>query len=229
MIALQPSRATPKATVASFKPSGITYSKAVSTGPSSFTGAPAGPGPNTLQMERERLQKQQICPTMQALTNTARTKDPRLAKKEKPTLLKRMGLPTSNLESKGKQRESPTPRIEEISNGGEFLYKRIDATTAGLSEAIGSINIDNGDFKDQFKDWEMDHQYNSVFDDEYDPRQVHSTNHKIHTNGILSQPNMYVACTSNKLRIGDVYNKALTSVNKNSIYYLCDGEMMPSK
>ena len=102
MIALQPSRATPKATVALFKPSGITYSKAVSTGPSSFTGAPAGPGPNTLQMERERLQKQQIRPTMQALTNTARMKDPRLAKKEKPTLLKWMGLPTSNLESKGK-------------------------------------------------------------------------------------------------------------------------------
>ena len=48
MIVLQPSRATPKAMVASFKPSGITYSKAVSTGPSSFTGAPAGPGPNTL-------------------------------------------------------------------------------------------------------------------------------------------------------------------------------------
>ena len=76
MIVLQPSRATLKATVALFKPSGITYSKAVSTGPSSFTGAPAGPGPNTLQMEQERLQKQQVRPTMQALTNTARAKDP---------------------------------------------------------------------------------------------------------------------------------------------------------
>ena len=217
MIALQPSRATPKATVASFKPSGITYSKVVSTGPSSFTGAPAGPGPNTLQMEQERLQKQQVHPMMQALTNTARTKDPRLAKKEKPTLLKRMGLPTSNLESKGKRRESPTPRIEEISNGEEFLYKGIDATTTRPSEAIGSINIDNGYPKDQFEDWEMDHRYSSVFDDEYDPRQVHSTNHKIHTKGVSSQPNMYVACTSNKLRIGDVYDRVLISVNKNSI------------
>ena len=28
---------------------------------------------------------------------------------------------------------------------------------------------------------------------------------------------MYVACTSNKLRIEDVYNQVLTSVNKNSI------------
>ena len=103
-----------------------------------------------------------------------------------------MGLPTSNLESKGKQRESPTPRIEEISNGEEFLYKEIDATTAGPNEAVGSINIDNGNPKDQFKDWEMDHRYSSVFDDEYDPRQVHSTNHKKHTNGISSQPNLYV-------------------------------------
>ena len=91
MITLQPSRATPKATVASFKPSGITYSKVVSTGPSSFTGAPAGPGPNTLQMEQEWLQKQQVCPTMQALT--ARTKDPQLAKKEKPNPPKTDGSP----------------------------------------------------------------------------------------------------------------------------------------
>ena len=63
----------------------------------------------------------------------------------------------------------------------------------------------------------MDHRYSSIFDEEYDPRQVHSTNHEIHTNGASSQPNMYVACTSNKLRIGDVYNKVLTSVNKNSV------------
>ena len=217
MIALQLSRATPKATVALFKPSGITYSKVVSTGLSSFTGAPAGPGPNTLQMEWERLQKQQICPTMQVLTNTARMKDPRLAKKEKPTLLKQMGLPTSNLESKGKRRESLTPRIEEISDREEFLYKGIDMTTAGPSEVVGSINIDNGNLKDHFEDWEMDNRYSSVFDDEYDPRQVHSTDHKIHTKGVSSQPTMYVACTSSKLRIGDVYNKVLTSVNKNSI------------
>ena len=164
MIVLQPSRATPKATVASFKPSGITYSKAVSTGPSSFTGAPAGPGPNTLQMEQERLQKQQVRPTMQVLTNTARTKDLHLAKKEKPTLLKRMGLPTNNLESKGKRRESPTLWIEEISNSEEFLYKGIDATTARPSEVVGSINIDNCNPKDHFEDWEMDHQYSSIFD-----------------------------------------------------------------
>ena len=89
--------------------------------------------------------------------------------------------------------------------------------TAEPNKAIGSINIDNGDLKGHFKDWEMDNWYNSIFDDAYDPRQVHSTNHKIHTNGVSSQPNMYVACTGNKLRIGDVYNKVLTSVNKNSI------------
>ena len=100
-----------------------------------------------------------------------------------------MGLPTSNLESKGKQRESPTPRIEEISDSEQ---KGIDATTAGPSEAVGSINIDNGDLKDHFEDWEMDNRYSSIFDDEYDLRQVHSTNHKKHTKGVSSQPNMYV-------------------------------------
>ena len=89
--------------------------------------------------------------------------------------------------------------------------------TARPSEAVGSINVDNGNPKDQFEDWEMDHRYSFIFDDEYDPRQVHSTNHKIHTKGVSSQPNMYVACTSSKLRIGDVYNQVLTSVNKNSI------------
>ena len=71
------------------------------------------------------------------------------------------------------------------------------------------MNIDNGELKDHFEDWEMDQRYSSVFDDEYDPRQVHSTNHKIHTEGVSSQPNMYVACTSNKLRIGDMYNQVL--------------------
>ena len=107
---------------------------------------------------------------MQVLTNTARTKDPRLAKKEKPTLLKWMGLPTSNLESKGKRRESPTPRIVEISDEEVFLYKGVDAMTARLDEAVSSIKIDNGEIKDHFEDWEMDQWYNSVFDDDFDPR-----------------------------------------------------------
>ena len=56
-----------------------------------------------------------------------------------------------------------------------------------------------------------------MWDDKYDPRQVfNSTIDRIHANIGSSQPDSYVACTSNKLRIGDVLQKVVTSQYKNS-------------
>ena len=49
-----------------------------------------------------------------------------------------------------------------------------------------------------------------VFDDHYNPRQVNSLNNRIHIDDPNAiQHDQYVAYRSNKLRIGDVYNKVL--------------------
>ena len=55
VIALQPSWAPNVSHVASFKPSGVTYSTVVAHGGSSLTGAPSEPGPSMLSSEHTRL------------------------------------------------------------------------------------------------------------------------------------------------------------------------------
>ena len=68
VVALQPSRAPPgTSTVASFNSWGVTYAKMAHPTSRNFTGAPAKPGPNTLQRERSLLERVGIPPTMEPL------------------------------------------------------------------------------------------------------------------------------------------------------------------
>ena len=112
--------------------------------------------------------------------------------------------------TKGTQRgKSPlTPSIVEVSEedslfGDNDLDREI-AESAGIekrfSSQVGAIQIDDigcGTI--------------GVFDDAYDPRQVFTLAlDRIHANDCAQQSNLYVACSS-KLRIGDVYNKLLSS------------------
>lgn len=67
-IAIQPSRASPNtSTIASFKPSRMTYSMVVSKGGSAFSGVPPTPGEFTLQKEWSLLQRMGTTPTTKAL------------------------------------------------------------------------------------------------------------------------------------------------------------------
>ena len=66
VIALQPSQAPPNtSTIVGFKPSA--YSTVMAKEGSAYTGAPAGPSPNTLQQRWAKLKQLGVTPTTQAL------------------------------------------------------------------------------------------------------------------------------------------------------------------
>src|SRR5271168_552906 len=256
MIALQPSRAAPSSSsVASFHPSGVTYSTVASSSARRFTGFPSEPGPSTLREERDLLRKMNVRPTAEPLKKLSELKRhgefmnnspavkaavaaststvtaspqrsyedqfpepqaqmPNFGRKRKQvrkTLLQRMGLPTNHLvNTKGTRKgKSPlTPSIVEVSEedslfGDDDLDREI-AESAGIekrfSSQVGAIQIDDigcGTI--------------GVFDDAYDSRQVLTLAlDRIHANDCAQQSNLYVAYSS-KLRIGDVYNKLLSS------------------
>ena len=68
MIALQPSRAGPQThTVASIKPSGVSYSTVAAATPQRYTGASSTPGKYTMQEERSLLRRLNVKPTVEPL------------------------------------------------------------------------------------------------------------------------------------------------------------------
>src|SRR5271163_4166576 len=138
-------------------------------------------------------------------------------RKVRKTLLARMGLPKINQQGTRKRQQPLTPStIVEVSDedddrspedvydelfGGNNLDDEI-AESAGLCP-VSAIQIDDDGCGSV-----------GVFDDHYDPRQViHSNINRIHTNdGNALQHHLYVACnSSSKLKIGEVYDKVLTS------------------
>ena len=128
-----------------------------------------------------------------------------------------MGLPNINNKGTRKGKTPLTLSIVEVTNEEEespqtvkdiyddlFGDHNLDgeiAESAGLEDQVSAIQVDEygcGTY--------------DVFDDHYDPRQVNSTNNRIHTNDLnAKQHDQYVAYHSSKLRIGDVYNKVLSS------------------
>ena len=122
---------------------------------------------------------------------------------------------------KGKGKAPLTPVIIEVSNEDNlfrdnFLDEEIVESTR-IKPSGTIVSSRKGGEKAIFKDYELEAQYSIAWDDKYDPRQVfNSTFDRIHTNGDTFQPDSYVACTSNKLRIGDVLQKVVISQYKNS-------------
>ena len=122
-------------------------------------------------------------------------------KQVRKTLLKRMGLPTTNIpvNFQGMQKgKSPlTPENIEVSEEEVFFGDNNINREIVESAGISAIQIDDDGCGAY-----------GIFDDHYDLRQVHLLNDRIHANDLnAKQDNQYVACSSNKLRIGDVYDK----------------------
>ena len=93
----------------------------------------------------------------------------------------------------------PNPEIIEVSEEENLLgYSNLNGEIAE-STGISAIQIDDNGCGTY-----------GVFDNHYNPRQVHSLNNRIHANNLIAkQHDQYVACSSSKFRIGDVYNKIL--------------------
>ena len=105
VIALQPSQAPPNtSTIVGFKPSA--YSTIMAKEGSAYTGAPAGPSPNTLQQRWAKLKQLDVTPTTQAL-------------KVWKTLIQRMGLPNHSYQGMWKGKKPLAPSIVEISDDSD--------------------------------------------------------------------------------------------------------------
>ena len=121
---------------------------------------------------------------------------------------------------KDKGKAPLTPVIIEVSDDkdlfGDSLLDEKIVESARIQPSSTIVSSRKGGKKAIFKDYELEVQYSTAWDNEYDPRQVfNSTFDRIHANGSY-QPDSYVACTSNKLRIGDVLQKVVTSQDRKS-------------